>query len=231
MRMINLPEVQIRAIYEDKNKYKSTYYSSPDYSFSEEEISRFASTDIRNLLYMVPGVMVVGNNISIRGARGDPLILIDDIAYTPSDGESAIDILNMLSIHDIGQLDVLKNVNNLAMFGMRGANGVISIHTKRGEINTPLPSFNIKQIIPLGHQLPVEFYSPKYDSKESIENPMPDLRTTIYWKPNVQTDEEGKAKLDFYTADDPATYSVIIEGVSNDGRLIHYRGNSLITVE
>ena len=78
--------------------------------------------------------------------------------------------------------------------------------------------------------MPVEFYSPKYDTRESIENPTPDLRTTIYWNPNVITDDEGNVNLDFYTADDPATYSVIIEGVSDDGRLIHYCGNSLIKV-
>jgi len=143
-----------------------------------------------------------------------------------------MDILSMININDIGQIDVLKNISNLAMYGSMGANGVIVIYTKRGDSGrSPLPSFNIKPVIPLGYQLPIEFYSPKYDTQESIDNPKPDLRTTIYWKPNVLTDNEGNAKLDFYTADDPATYSVIIEGVSEDGRLIHYRGNSLITVE
>ena len=59
----------------------------------------------------------------------------------------------------------------------------------------------------------------------------PDLRTTIYWKPDVITDDDGKATLDFYTSDNPATYTVIIEGVNIDGKLIHYQGNALITVE
>jgi TonB-dependent SusC/RagA subfamily outer membrane receptor len=149
-----------------------------------------------------------------------------------SDDQEAIDNLNMISINDIGKIDVLKNVSNLAMYGSRGANGVIVIYTKRGEWHSAaIPSFNIKQPIPLGYQLPVEFYSPKYDTQKSLNNSKPDLRTTVYWKPNVVTDNEGNAKLDFYTADDPATYSVIIEGVSDDGRLIHYCGNSLITVK
>ena len=51
------------------------------------------------------------------------------------------------------------------------------------------------------------------------------------YKPNVITDAEGNVELDFYTADDPATYSVIIEGMSNDGKLFHYHGNSVIKVE
>ena len=85
--------------------------------------------------------------------------------------------------------------------------------------------------MPLGYQLPVEFYSPKYDTQEKIDDSKPDLRTTIYWKPNVMTDNEGNAKLDFYTADDSGTYSVVIEGVSEDGKLIHYQGKSTIAVK
>jgi len=230
-RIVQLPEVQVRGFHKKNDKYSSSYYSEPDYSFSEEEITKFGLTDIKNLLYRVPGVMVAGNSIRIRGASGDPLIVIDDVPYTPTEGESAANILNMLNVNDIGKIDVLKDPVNLAIYGSRGGNGVIAIYTKRGEIDTSLPSFNIKQVIPLGYQAPVEFYSPKYESKESIENHMPDLRTTIYWKPNVMTDDEGNAKLDFYTADDPATYSTIIEGVSEDGKLIHYRGKSLITVK
>ena len=139
-----------------------------------------------------------------------------------------VDNLMMIDINNIGQIDILKDDYRTVIFG---GMPVIAFHTKKdGEYN-PLPSFNIKQCAPLGYQPPVKFYSPKYDSRESIENPKPDLRTIIYWKPNVVTDGACKAKLDFYTADDPATYSVIIEGMSDDGRLIHFLGNGLIRVE
>ena len=233
MRVINLPELEVRGTYKD-NKYKSSYYSFPDNSFSSEEIEQ--STDIINLLYRVPGVVVRGeNSIRIRGALGPPLIVIDDFPMMLMDGddpdEETVSILNMINIRDIGQIDVLKNSANTLLFGPRGGGGVIAIHTKRGEWNSPLPSYNIQSVLPLGYQRPVAFYSPKYDSQESLENPNPDLRTTIYWNPNVVSDDEGKAKLDFYTADDPATYSVVIEGVSEDGRLIHYYGKGLIVVK
>ena len=228
MRMINLPEVNITAFREDKRKYKSNYYSSPDFSFSEEDIES-SGANIMNLFYRVPGVRVIGDNISIRGARGAPLVVIDDVPYTLDEGENLASFLSQFSFN-IGQLDVLKDIGNLAIFGSRGGNGVIVIHTKKGEIGTSPTRYNLKQVIPLGYQMPVEFYSPKYDSQESINDPNPDFRTTIYWKPNVITDDEGNVKLDFYTADDPATYSVIIEGICDDGKLIHYRGNSIITV-
>jgi hypothetical protein len=231
MRIIHLPEVQVRGIRKDKNKYQSIYYSEPDYSFSSEELQKYGSPDITTLLYCIPGASVSGNSIQLRSMYPPPLILIDDVPMMPMEGESVMDILRMINIHDIGQLDIIKNLVNAAAYGPKASGGAIVIYTKRGEIYSPIPWYNIKSLIPLGYQPPVEFYSPKYDSQESIENSKPDLRTTIFWEPNVLTDDEGKASLDFYTADDPATYTVIIEGVSDDGRLIHYRGNASITVQ
>jgi TonB-dependent SusC/RagA subfamily outer membrane receptor len=233
-RVINLPELEVKGINKDKekDKYKSSLYTDPDYSISEDDLTKFPATSIKDLLYRIPGVFVTGDNVSIRMAGGPPLVVIDDMPYEPSGEESVMDILNLVNVNDVGKIDILKNASNTAIYGMRGGNGVIVIYTKKGDGGrSPLPSFNIKPLTPLGFQLPVEFYSPKYDTQESINSSIPDLRTTIYWKPNVLTDDNGNAKIDFYTADDPATYSVIIEGVSNDGKLIRYRGKANITVK
>ena len=48
----------------------------------------------------------------------------------------------------------------------------------------------------------------------------PDFRTTIFWKPDLLVSEDGKASFEFYTSDFPTTYSVVIEGLSNDGKII-----------
>ncbi|MEO8886718.1 MAG: hypothetical protein ABI367_11690 [Mucilaginibacter sp.] len=72
---------------------------------------------------------------------------------------------------------------------------------------------------PLPFTLPKQFYSPKYtiDSKKVAMGT--DLRSTIYWEPNVITDKDGKATVNFYSADKPSTYSVIMEGATLDGGL------------
>jgi len=76
------------------------------------------------------------------------------------------------------------------------------------------------KIAPLGYQVSREFYSPVYETKEQKEDPTPDLRTTIYWNPDVQTDEAGQAKISFYAADVPTTYTITIEGITKEGLLI-----------
>jgi TonB-dependent SusC/RagA subfamily outer membrane receptor len=132
--------------------------------------------------------------------------------------------LDMINVFDVAQVDVLKNASNTAMFGSQGANGVIVIFTKEGKVNFRPKPFHIKTILPLGYQQPVEFYAPKYDTPESAEYKNPDLRTTIHWEPDLRTDSTGVATLSFYTADAETSYSVIIEGIAADGKLIRHEG-------
>ncbi|MCL2739545.1 MAG: TonB-dependent receptor, partial [Bacteroidales bacterium] len=111
------------------------------------------------------------------------------------------------------------------IWGMRGSNGVISIFAKRGwnqnnvDNTSPLPS-SIKAYSPLGYQQPAEFYAPKYETDAQRRNSRPDLRTTIHWQPVVLIDHGGAASFEFYAADRPFSYTVTIEGVANNGRMI-----------
>ena len=84
--------------------------------------------------------------------------------------------------------------------------------------------FNIKIIQPFGYQQPVDFYAPKYDAPEARENTTPDLRTTIHWQPVVKTDSTGIASFEFYTADKAVSYSVIIEGLTENGQILRHEG-------
>ncbi len=70
-----------------------------------------------------------------------------------------------------------------------------------------------------GYTWAKEFYSPDY----SKSNPgVPDTRITLYWNPFIQTDaEHRKIKLDFYNNDTSKSMRIVLEGVAEDGRLIH----------
>ena len=74
---------------------------------------------------------------------------------------------------------------------------------------------------PLGYQQPVEFYSPKYDTTAEKNGEIPDLRTTLYWSPRLVTDEQGNATFSFYTSDQPGNYFLNIEGIAENGELVH----------
>ncbi|MDR2126055.1 MAG: hypothetical protein LBP63_04430 [Prevotellaceae bacterium] len=98
------------------------------------------------------------------------------------------------------------------MIKSKHGQGILSLYDKI--------KFNLKKISPLGFQLPAEFYSPKYHTSAQKNNKEPDLRTTIFWNPNILINEKGEAFFDFYSADYSATYSVMIEGITEDGKII-----------
>lgn len=86
----------------------------------------------------------------------------------------------------------------------------------------PPPLASKVVITPLGYKKPEAFYQPKYEVPEELKAKKPDLRTTVYWNPDLRTDERGKATFSFYTADRKTTYDIILEGVSDDGQICRY---------
>lgn len=70
---------------------------------------------------------------------------------------------------------------------------------------------------PMAFTVTAEFYSPKYPVKSNHD--IPDVRSTIYWQPNVITNKEGEAVIKFYTADKPGTYTLILEGADMNGEI------------
>jgi TonB-linked SusC/RagA family outer membrane protein len=77
--------------------------------------------------------------ILIRGARSlsasnAPLIVIDGIPFNGS--------INDINQDDVASVDVLKDASSTAIYGSRGANGVILVTTKRGKTGKPVVSYS-----------------------------------------------------------------------------------------
>lgn len=223
IRMYDLPEITVTAARIPPRQ--SAYYSMASVrSITEEELEKEPPIDIVNLLQRIPGVIVyrdptnklvvtIGREVITILLENEPLLMIDNVIFP-------FDFLEDINVYEIAQIDVL-NRSNAVVFGSQGANGAIVIYTKKGENSKiEIPPFHIKNIFPLGYQQPVEFYTPKYDTPEKRNAPTPDLRTTIHWQPVVRTDSEGVASFEFYTADDQTNYTVVIEGLANDGSII-----------
>ncbi|MGZ3945526.1 MAG: hypothetical protein ACXVJB_11320, partial [Mucilaginibacter sp.] len=51
------------------------------------------------------------------------------------------------------------------------------------------------------------------------DNDAADLRSTVYWNPNILADKDGKASFEYYNADTKGTYRVVVEGIDDDGKL------------
>lgn len=104
----------------------------------------------------------------------------------------------------------------------------IELTTRAGQ-GPVLPSTPGKYLYkPQAISLPSHFYSPRYAVKDKAK-PKADLRSTIYWEPNISTDSSGKATVSFYAADKPSTYTYILEGTNMDGSVGYTYGKIKVT--
>lgn len=67
-----------------------------------------------------------------------------------------------------------------------------------------------------------EFYAPKHDNLTKNDWEIADLRSTVFWNPNVKTDKNGNGKVEFYTDDNIGDMLVIIESIADNGKLGYY---------
>jgi hypothetical protein len=227
-RIIQLQEVQVKATRKKKEIMDSPLLALADKSFNREKIEELNATHLEELLWRFPGIQIKGNKFIIRGLGGFQkeaiaAIAVDGVIVESHEDDSTFD-LNQINMMDIERVDIFNGINAVAAWGSRGRSGVISITTRKGEFTSSRENkiqFNSKTIYPLGYIVPDEFYSPKYETEAQKANFVPDLRSTLFWKPNVNTGEDGKASLDFYTSDDLSSYSVVVEGITDDGLIIH----------
>ena len=126
-------------------------------------------------------------------------------------------------IEQVARIDLIDR-NQSTLWGANLRGGIIAITMKKGkalaEAYTAAPSPDMSVFTPLGFQTPAEFYAPAYETEEARRSVAPDYRTTLYWNPSVVLDEFGRATVEFYTSDAPADYSIMVEGVSQQGKII-----------
>jgi hypothetical protein len=151
------------------------------------------------------------SQIRMEGAFVQPAFLLDGVPVP-------FDVVATLTSSEIDRIDVIKPGATASIFGMRGENGVISIISRIGgpyiERNSPvLHSVNIKFS---GYNEPRIFYSPKhYSTLESDHKP--DLRTTLFWEPNIKLENNKDLYLNYFNADNSSTIKVIVEGITVNG--------------
>ncbi|MBF9221809.1 SusC/RagA family TonB-linked outer membrane protein [Hymenobacter ruricola] len=106
-------------------------------SVKEEDLKKVPAANVMESLQgRLPGVDITrssgasnsGVNITVRGnrsltANNGPLFIVDGIQYTS---------IQDINPNDIASMEVLKDAASTAIYGSRGANGVIIVTTKKG---------------------------------------------------------------------------------------------------
>ncbi|KAB4448536.1 TonB-dependent receptor, partial [Bacteroides thetaiotaomicron] len=126
------------------------------------------------------------------GYKKDPLILIDNI-------ELSTDDLARLNVDDIAQFSIMKDATATALYGARGANGVILVTTKQGTAGRPKVSVRVEQSVSTPRKKvkltdPVNFMklnNEAVNSRRDPNNPAASANYTVYSQEKIENTIAG----------------------------------------
>lgn len=212
-RTIKLEEVTIT---EKKNPAKNSANLNgagrADYIMTADDLTTCITLS-QCLQGRLPGVIFRGNTPYLMRSQDTPMQIILDGMRVEAD------FLDNIIPSDVESIELLKTIGNTAIYGSQGGGGVLVITTKRGGGSANYNHYapGVVTLNPKGFSASREFYSPKYDGE--VNNNRADLRTTIYWNPQVVAENDGKGKFEFFNADEPGQYRVVMEGIDAFGHL------------
>ena len=207
-------------------------YAKADITIRGEDILNTSRNNLVNAIQSrVPGLVVVNGYLRIGTASNfmgpsttEPMLIVDGLQFTGGGTDSNYRRLMQINPEIVDRVDVIK-YGGAAIYGTRGGNGVIIVTTKGGEYGTidqtPAslqPEF-YKSFKVAGFSRPSEFVSP--DHSKSVRDFIPDNRSTLFWSPQVRTDDVfGIATVSFYAADPITKYKIVVEGITDFGEPI-----------
>lgn len=144
---------------------------------------------------------------TFQGAGGNPLVLIDGIERD----------INNIDAEEIESFSVLKDAAASAVYGVRGANGVILINTKRGQVGKP--RVTIKAEIAGTAPVKLPSYIGAADFMQLIDDTLVDTGSSPMYTQNI-----ARTRANY----DPDLYPDVnwIDAISKD-----YASNQRVTAE
>ncbi len=133
-------------------------------------------------------------------------------------GEPGGFMLSDVSSEMVESIEVITSLAKAAVYGPNAQAGLFIITTKTGADKWPVVKYapGVTTYTPKGYYPARTFYSPKYDVDQTNK---PDLRTTVFWSPNLVTDEFGSARFEYFNTDQPGNYRMVIEGIDINGNI------------
>ena len=159
-----------------------------------------------DIIARMPGVIVSGNSITLRGAT--PRIVIDNL---PVDTQ----FIQTVNSDDISFVDILNGASASMFYDSGG--GIIALYTKTSNgYNNTKRKPGVISFTAEGFYMARDFFAP--DHINGFDELMKaDVRTTLHWEPEIKIKKEGSAEISFFTSDSKGEYLIEIEGITKTG--------------
>jgi hypothetical protein len=218
-REIQLPVVEIKEQQPERVRRDDDgiikIHSEASYAIDFDEKSPVSPNVYEMMMGRLPGLQVLYDvsgryQMLIRGVgtlnNNSPLVILDGMELPIGS-----DLTSIVNPNIVRRIELLSG-GNASAYGMSGGNGVIAIYTRRFMTDNKL-SPNSKTLLFEGYQAPEKFYNA--DSQSDTKN----TAATIYWNPEIRTNENGEATFPFFVPNKTSKYKIIIEGMTQSGKI------------
>ncbi|MBR1667044.1 MAG: hypothetical protein IJ693_02055, partial [Bacteroidaceae bacterium] len=161
-----------------------------------------------------PGGSVTGNSPNWRGEmsynnRNIQWIVNNGEKLMTGQGFAKGDLFFPTWMNEIKHLYIVP-------YDLHDENGTVKIYIYTHKRFTTESQKGLRRTYFQGFNTPSTFKMEDY----SIIPPMADFRRTIYWNPDIKTDKEGKAKVEFFNNSTCEEMYISTEGMTNDGKIL-----------
>ena len=168
---------------------------------------------------------IVKTVIVYRKAGAFKLGVIDN-ATREIIGENPMFLLDGVPLFDHGRIleidpaliRTIHIVDSKYFMGGLEMDGIIDIRSRQGGFE----DFNLpSSTVPYKFQSNARYDNPPtvvdHIHEEETGRQLPDFRSLLYWKPDIATDNDGRAEISFDASDVPGLYRIVVQGISADG--------------
>lgn len=197
------------------------FYGQPDKTYYLDDYTRFNTMEEILREYVVEvelrrqsqqykfAVLDIPNK---RSFDNNPLVLIDGVPTTDINKVVAFDPLK------VKRMDV---VARRFYMGDQSFDGIVSLITYNGDLG----GFELdQQTIVVDYQvlsLIRQFEEVKYNNELADKSRLPDLRSLLYWRPQLELKKGNQTTVSFYTSDLAGDFVMVLKGVDENGNLVN----------
>ena len=213
---------RIKKIYREKG----LFYIGSTQKFALDE-PQFADLEFRDVFDLVRRVVP---RAKVIRENGYPKLIYGRLS-APSDISVVLDgqiirndFLQTIDPASIAFIDVIPPIYGGALYGTSGYTvSMLSKSPSKYKAKTP----GILNVLHPGYYQAREFYTPDYS--DPVEASKSDYRMTLYWNPQFAMEDFDPTPFQFYTGDITGNFSIVVEGITDDG--IPFVGRRTISVK
>lgn len=206
---VKKPQTSFKSQSQLMSKEPTRIHGNADQVIYMQDLSGHYNNMMDILRSHATGLMLVDGQIMLRGPTSvnlsnEPMFMVDGVSTYRNA------FLN-IPPSELDRIEIIKG-SGAAIYGVRGANGVIHAYTRRG---TQQSQRTVDYML-IGFQSPRDFGLSNLQRDFYQETQVP---LTLYWAPHVKPDANGNANVTFEMPEPARNIRIILEGIDTKGNI------------